>query len=330
MHKKILPWRRGRNGKNSNPFPKITEKSKPAKLKGVYSEFEVKGVNLLTLVNTLKNKGVNILDLKSKNNKTIRISINIGDEQKFFAITDKMCYNVKKIKNKGKMLWLYALLSRKSLVVGALCFVTLTIIFSDIVLGFTFSGSGSVYKGEILNYLSEQGVTRFSRFSAIDLPKLSDKMLADNKRFSFVNCYKKGNRLVIDLAIAQSNTHIKGEVKGDFYAECGGIVEEISVYRGTAQVAVGQKVNAGEVLVAGYMEIKNQRIEVLPLAVVTVLVEAQKTYISDKEDAEDMAITFLEGELNISAERATVEKEIKNGKYYYKVNLLYKRVLYTG
>lgn len=325
MYKKILSGRRGGKWKNKKPSPKL-EKTLPG---GVFCEYIVSGQNLVNLLNKLKKEEIEVQDVKFYKRNTLTLRVKIKDEQKFFAIIKNLCYNVKKVKNKGKLLFLYNLLLSPSIIVGAVAFIVLTIIFSGMIMGVSYTGNGARYSAEVSAYLESKGIVERTFFSAVDLEGLANDLLSSSDKFSFVSCKKKGNTLLINLILAENKTNLLSGKEKNLYSSDFGVVQEIKVYRGTALVSVGDFVNKGDMLVSGHMEIKEKRVEVNALAVVTLLAEQQFTYIAE-DNAEEEAKAFALSSCPFEAEDVSVDKREKNGKYYYRVKVYYKRIIYTG
>lgn len=299
------------------------------KIKGVYSEYKVKGVNIEVLLNTLKKNNIQVYNCKYIENKTICITVKLIDEQKFFAISKKLCYNVKKVKNSGKFLWLYKLITNPGIIVGCLLFVLLTSVFSDFVFGFKFVGDGRIYSNLVETQLQEMGVTRLSRFSKIDEKALANTILTENDEFSFVNCKKQGNNLVIELILSESKPHINTTTNKDLVSQYDGVIDKIYLYRGTPLFKEGEQVKKGDVLVGGYVVIKENIVEVNALAVVVIKFNRQVSCVLD-EDNDELAKSFVLDSIEENGQVVNIIKEQKNGKYYYTVDIEYKISLYTG
>ena len=241
-------------------------------VKNVYVVYEVKGLNLDALINVAKKRGVDLYDVKKISNKRLIVSVSFAKSEIFFAIAKELCYNIKKLREKGKGYPLLALGRSFGLIIGAVLFCCLIFFANDLLFAFDFCGSGSVYKKQVKQYLSDNGVKEMARFSSMDLKRLEDGILADNKNLSFVSLVKRGNTLVIELVVAEEEVQ---KLNGNVYqmtADEDGVIEEIKVYRGTAQVDVGDKVYAGDVLVDGYAVIKEQTVKINVLATVKLKV----------------------------------------------------------
>ena len=209
MHKKILrrgPGGIGENQKRGNSLDKRSEKNLPRLKKGknnfinklfakVYEEYQIEGQNLVNLLNKLKKSGVEVVKVRLIKRNLLTLRVKVKDLQKFFAITNNLCYNIKKVRRSGKLLFLYDLVSDPSIIVGGIVFILLSIYFSTFILGVSFVGNGKEYKSEVAAYLSEVGIEKNSSFLSVDFDKLANDILSSSEKFSFVSCKKRGNTL---------------------------------------------------------------------------------------------------------------------------------------
>ena len=300
-------------------------------LKSVYTDYEVKGLNLDKFINTLKRHGIELYNLKKFGNKRMLVSIKFTDNQKFFAIAKELCYNIKKLGENGKGYPLLFIYRNVGLTLGVLLSVLIVAFFSDYLFSFEFTGTGSVVKHEIKDYLYSQGISEFSRFSQIDIEELEDGILSCNEHLSFVSVKKRGNRLIIESALSTDSVKtLNGNVTA-LYSDKEGVVESVKVYRGTATVEVGKEVKVGELLVDGYATIKEQTVKINVLASVTLVCSEQFVYRS-KDKGEEEKATLLAEALYFDKQpidySVTVKEE--NGEYIYTVSVRYKHILIAG
>lgn len=296
-----------------------------------YTVYEIRGLNLDRLINTLKKRGIGLYDVKKYGVKRLVLAVNGSDNEKFFAITRELCYNVKKVRDKGRLYPALYLFRNLGLVIGAVVFLVAGVFFDDVIFSFSFTGSGSVYKREVTDYLSGRGIKVYSRFSDLDLKTLEDEILAFNPHLSFASCKKDGNRLAINLVLASDGTDVlSGEAK-ELRSDVDGVIESIKVYRGTAIAGVGDAVTTGQLLVGGYATVNEQTVEINVLACVTIVTEKVTVYSSGSDGDEERAIVFAE-ESNPELEPISSEvvKTQENGEFIYTVILKYRHVLYVG
>ena len=154
-------------------------------LNGVKQTFLVEGLNLDRLINTAKNRGLTLENVKKISNRRLIVSLSLRDSKNFFALNKELCYNIKKIRLSGKTLPLFKAWQRLGVVIGAIVFCLSSFFFNDLIYGFSFSGSGSVYEKEVLYCLNQMGVKPYARFSSFDFERIEDEILAKNKNLSF-------------------------------------------------------------------------------------------------------------------------------------------------
>lgn len=306
-------------------------KSDRKKLKGVYTTFSIQGLNLDRFINYVKNKGIVLYNVKKFSNKQMIITVNFRESQKFFAIANKMCYNIKKVRDFGALYPVYYILSSLGILLGAIAFVIILCLSNDYIYSINFSGTGSIYKTEVKEYLEDIGVKEYSRFSEIDLQKLEDQILKDNEHLSFVSLKKEGNTLAVEMALSSGNVK---RLDGNIFSlssDVDGEIESIKVYRGKKLVNVGDKVKKGDLLASGEVEINQQILKINVLCSVTILVTEEYEYLSssdnDEKKAELIALLGMEG---IEVLNSEVTKSQVDDGYLYRVTMKYRRVLIAG
>lgn len=300
-------------------------------LSNVYVVFRIKGLNLDRFINIVKKRGIVLYNIKKEQNNQLIVTVSHKDSKNFFAIAKEMCYNIKKVKYKGKSYPLLALLRAVPYVLGASVFAFIVICANDVVMSINFFGSGSVYKRQVQNYLTQKGIVPYVRFSSIDIEKLEDEVLAEHPQLSFVSIQKHGTRLNFNLVLSQEKVH---KLDGNVYeltAPYDCVIEKMQIYRGTAQVKVGDQVKKGQLLVDGYAVIKEQKVKINVLAFLTVRVQAEYQYASKKYNDEQTAIAFTLSQL---IDKQVVSYEVKKLKvgnlYNYIVTAYYRQVIYAG
>lgn len=297
----------------------------------MYCTYQVDGLNLTNYINILKNRGISLYNLTKTSPKSITFSIELRDEQKFFAISKNMCYNYRRIKSfSGKGSPFFYLIKNIGLVIGCFLFVFLTFIFNDLVFEISFTGKGSVYKNQIKSYLKSNGVTAFTRFSQIDLNSLSDGILASNENLSFCECQKVGNRLIIETASKVKPTPVLTAKAPYLKTEFSGELVELKVYRGTPLKKVGDYVEEGEIIVDGFVTIKEQTVQTNVIASAKIKVQSEFYYYTDLDNQENEAESLALAQFDREVIEIKTEKLFEKEKYLYISTLYYIETIFSG
>lgn len=297
----------------------------------VFTEYRVKGLNLDRFINTVKRRGITLYEIKKTDGKTINVTVKYKESKKFFAISKELCYNIEKIKDKGRLYPLLYLYKNIGLVVGAIIFIASALFFNDFIFSVEYTGSGSVVKTQVQQYLNDRGIKQYSRFSDIDMATLSSEILASNPRLSFVECQKVGNVLKVNSALSDGSSDTLSGKADKLVSDVDGIVENLKIYRGTAVVKAGDTVKKGDLIVSNQVTVKEQILNINVLAVVTIKCEYEFCYYSQNPGEEQIALALAEESFpggDISDESVNVSAY--GDSYEYKVKLNYRRVLSVG
>ena len=256
----------------------------------------------------------------------------VSDTENLFAINRNVWYNtykIRRIKIGGGNYPFYYLLKNIGIAVGIIIFIASCFIADDFIFSFSFTGSGSVYEREIREYLENNGVRVYTRFSDVDLKRLEDALLSSNDNLSFVSCIKKGNRLVIDSALSgKKPTRLSGKETA-LVSDVTGVIRSIKVYRGTAVKCVGDTVENGEIVVCGYADVKDVRVDVNVVATVTVGYSQKYEFIFSEEN-DGAALAFAEESSGKVSFDGNLSKREENGKFLYCIELFFERVITVG
>ncbi len=301
-------------------------------MKGVYVKVQVRGLNLDSYLNILARRGICLIKIRKFDKNLVYFSVKYNQIEKVFAISNELCYNIKVVKTWGVTYPLMYLLKNAGLVVGAILFVITAFLSNDVILDIKYTGSGNVISNQVASYLKECGITEYSRFSQYDLKKLNASILSKNPNLSYVNCTKVGNVLNIDLALADNKIGVLSGKAQTLICAVDGVIEQIKVYRGTALFEVGDIVKAGDELVSGQVEIKEQITTVNVLAVATVIYQQTREYYSAYQDREDEAVAFFEEELSGDCEivNSSVQVSPKDNGFKYIVTINCRKTLFAG
>ena len=307
----------------------MRKSKRTAKKLGIYAHYEVKGLNQDYLINYLQRKGVWLYNLRKISSKKMRFSIKSNQIENFFAITNNLCYNIRKVKLHGKNLPIYLAIRNFGVVIGALVLIIFSFAFNDYLLDVEFTGSGKILEREVTSFLEEEGVYKYSKFSKIDLSSLEDKILASNHNLTFASCKKHGNKMIVELILSENAVKSPIGTESVIASDVNGVIEDLKVYRGTPLKNVGDKVEIGEILIDGTARIKDEIILVNPIAYVSIIVEEKIEYFSEIDIPEENFLVSIESEReDLDLINVYVDKIITESGYRYLATITYRHVIY--
>lgn len=260
----------------------------------------------------LKRAGIAVYKLQKPQKNRLEFSVNKKDIQKVFAIYPDICYNknvyspyfVQKRGAVGALRYVKRLQNRIGILLGALLFCAMTSYFDGLILGVEYTGT-NVYAREAEQTLSSYGMKPFAKYKSGNEDIVCAKLLAlDGVEFCSVK--KDGLRVIVEMRLSpfQKTT----PKTGDMVSERTGTIISLTVLRGTAQKKTGDKVQAGETLVAGYFQTENGEYQkVKPIAIARIACIYENTLqVQTQEEA--FANAYLE--MGLGGEDKIIKKEI--------------------
>ena len=295
-------------------------------MKNLYYRYQIDGLNLDRLLNLLAKKGIKVYKVQKKGIKTMFLSIPANENENFFAYLNYLCYNVKKVGEYGAMRPIACLSKRIGLLVGAIIFVASCYLTAPVVLAVDYVGTGAQHYLVAQTVLEENGVKPLS-YCDLSVSKLADRILERTDLFSFVSVKKVGARIKVNLVKAQTGCEIASKTAENLYSTANGVIERIKVYRGTAEVSVGDSVTQGQILVGGYNIVGEQTLKTFVVSEVWII--AQKTFEFVLEnDSEPLAKLFALEQMNGEAVTQTLVEQTSQGdKKKYTVTVSYRIII---
>lgn len=291
--------------------------------------YKVKGEKLYYLPELLHRKGVNVYDFSKISDIEYLVTLDFLDLSKFFAICKNMCYNKKVVKYKGILSPAVKVVKNLGFMIGCALFLLLSPLFSDFVLKIEVEGSGSCFSQETITVAMENGAKLYSRFSKLDYGALETAILTENPRLSFVTAEKVGNKLVINAVLAEKEPETLGCREEDLVCEFDGVIEEITVLRGTALVESGAQVKKGDKLVGAYLTLKDGSIEnTYVLARVKILQNYKYFYKCDAVTDLEVSVAYALSKFNLSGEVInSSHRQVDGG---IEITSTVRRIVYGG
>lgn len=293
------------------------------------AECNVKGVGVEYLPIFLNRKGVSTHKINKLGDEEYNLLIDFCDLHKFFAICQNMCYNKKVVKYKGILSPVTWLIKHAGLFIGAVLFTVLVALLNNLILKVEVVGSGSCYEEETVKVLSENGARKYAVFSALDYDDLASVVLRENKSLSFVSIKKDGNKLVVNTVASQKEPSVLGGEIKDLLSPCQGVVEKVSVWRGTSLVKAGDLVDKGTVLVGAYHLLKEGvKSPTYVVARITVIESREYFYKAQNYSEENIKVALMLAEFYIGDE--IIEKTPIKSEGGITVKLKVRHTVYGG
>ena len=288
--------------------------------------FLVEGIMPERALLRLQRAGICIYNAKKVQKNQILFTVSRKDSEKVFAIYPNMWYNINayapfkvtKVGAVGLAKCAEMAKNRVGLWLGGLLFLSILTFADGFVFGVEFVGS-PVYQREIYIALEAGGIKPFGRYKTGNEDVICSKILAlDGVEYCSVQ--KHGLWARVELRYDPFVYYTAD--KESMQAKHTGILQSLTVLKGTAVKKIGDEICQGDVLAenAFYLEDGGQvRVEVIAMARIACIFQ-QEIQAATAEEA--FALAYLQ--LDLSDKDKIVSKEIvgENGLYTVKIGYI--------
>lgn len=260
---------------------------------------KVTGGNSVNFINNCVSAGLNLNNIKRTSPKELTFAISDNDYSKLTTIDNRGC-NISIVEFGGKKKFISSIIYRIGLVIGIIVSLVGIMLFNNRLVQIHVLGLTMTSKEEVLGYLEELGVTKFS-YMNYDINKLENG-LSKEFRFSLVSIIKKGNSLIVN--VKESLPDLENSYT-PITADYNMVINSIKVYAGTPKVKEGMLVYKGDILVEPFIKKGDEIVYVTPVAEIDASVFFSNSYVF--KNTEEIFVR--------TGKKEIVNSEIKLGKY---------------
>ena len=244
-----------------------------------YVRIEVEGYYIERFINICQNKKILIWNLKRQKGVKLFLNIGIKDFKKLKNIARKTNCKIKISKKKGIPFIVHRYKKRKIFAIFLIIIVFAIYTSSKYVWNIEVQVEDNLQIEQIEEDLANLGLRKGVRKSKIETDKLINELRLKRNDISWIGIDLKGTNVIVKA--------VKSDEKPDLLdnsdycnivASKSGVITKIIAQNGTAVVNVGDEVNEGDILIAGYMEGKyTDKRYVHSLGVVQAKIKYQKS-----------------------------------------------------
>lgn len=191
--------------------------------------------------------------------------ISRGGYKELEEIAQKTGSKYQCMQKKGLPYLFYQYKKRKFLLLTLFICVAVFCVMSCFVWQVQAVGSYSHSEEEILDYLKKKGICSGTKISKISCTQLEEQIRKDFEDIAWVSCERKGTLLRVRVKETLDKRDQKAEKKEEpcnLIASKEGKIDSILVRSGSAMVKPGDTVKAGDVLISGIVEIRDDAGEI--------------------------------------------------------------------
>ena len=279
------------------------------------TQLKIEGISAYRAVDKLERAGIPVFFVRKRQKNAITLEVESKDYKKVFAILQSPCYNVKKVRLRGLSKLYSQIRQSAGLIAGVFLFLAVVLFFESRVLKIEVVGSGAYYEAEVKQILSENGVEQFS--ASPQNTALCTSQILSLPRVSYCSLKKSGGILTVEVEVSDENAAISGD---NLLSPCAGVIAELIVIRGTAERAVGDEVQKGDVVVRNRALYGEEERPVLVIARVKIKFPVSELFTGSEAEARAQALLKYE-DIEIQSVEAAEGGYLIAGVAYEEANL---------
>ncbi|MDR2671024.1 MAG: sporulation protein YqfD [Oscillospiraceae bacterium] len=218
-------------------------------------EVEIEGTFPERFFNLCSQQGVAFWDLKRQDDTRLRARMHLSGYRRAQACAGQALCTLTLLGRRGAPVLWRRLKKRSMLLAGALAGVAALLFLSRFVWEFEVRGNRTVGADAILHHLAELGVKPGVYGPSVDIETVKNEMLLRIGELSWLTVNIRGSRAVVEVRERAPKPEIRAlDVPCNVVAARDGVVTRMETLAGTPQVAPGQTVTRGQLLVSGVVD----------------------------------------------------------------------------
>lgn len=210
---------------------------------------QIAGVSPLHALEQLARAGIRVRNVQKLSATRLNFCVKCKETEKIFAIFARSCYTVTRIENIGLTRAAAFLRRRPAFIAGALLALSLAAAGDAFVLRVRVGGSASRFSARAEAILAEEGLHPFALYSEAAAER-AEAALLGLPGVAFASVGKAG--CVLTVTLEEETSLPPPAAAADLVAPRAGVVETLTVLRGTPLAAEGEAVAAGQALAGAF------------------------------------------------------------------------------
>ena len=220
-----------------------------------YVRVEVEGYYIERFINICQNKKILIWNLKREKGVKLYFNIGIKDFKKLKTIARKTNCKIKINKKKGIPFILHRYKKRKIFAIFLVIIAIAIYTSSKYVWNIEVQVEDNLQIEQIEEDLANLGLKKGVLKSKIETEKLINELRLKRNDISWIGIDLKGTNVIVKAVKSDEKPELIDDSEYcNIVASKSGTITKIIAQNGTAVVKIGEQVNKGDVLIAGYME----------------------------------------------------------------------------
>ena len=220
-----------------------------------YVRIEIEGYYVERFINICTNKKILIWNLKREKGVKLYLNIGINDFKRLSAIAKKTKCKIKILKKRGIPFFLSKYKKRKIFAIFLIIILCFIYVSSKYIWNIEVKVEDNLPIENIVEDLESLGLKKGILKSKVNTEQIINELRLKRDDVSWIGIDMEGTNVKVDIVKADKSPEIIDNLDYcDIVAKKAGIITKITAQNGTALFKVGDAVQQGDVLIAGYMD----------------------------------------------------------------------------
>lgn len=220
-----------------------------------YINITIEGFFIERFINTCTSKKIFLWNIKREKSSVLNANISINDFRKIKQIIKRTKCRIKINNKKGLPFIFYRYKKRKMFIILLIPIILAIYISSMYVWNIEIIGASNINQEELIEQLNQQGLVIGKLKRTIDTKNIINNIRLERNDISWMEISLKGTNAIVNIVEAEEKPQIVEEQEYcNIVSDKKGVITKITANKGTALVKVGDIVDKGTELIAGYME----------------------------------------------------------------------------
>lgn len=218
-----------------------------------YAKFTAKGKFPERLLNMTMKNGIQLWGMRS--DSSYLTAYVTAREYKLLRPFAKRCELTLKCTKKGGLPFIISQYKiRSGLLVGAILYITISIILSGFIWNININTSGSINEYELREELRSLGLYEGAKISDINIQDIEQQATMDMDNIAWISINITGTLVNIELSPRVDKKTPTDKTPSNIIASSDGVITGIEAGEGKPSVKIGEAVVKGQMLVSGILE----------------------------------------------------------------------------
>ncbi len=218
---------------------------------------EIRGTSPERFLNLCAQHEIHVWGIEYRESNCLRVSMSARSFLSIAPLVRRSACQIRIVNRRGVHYGMKRLWKKKLLACTLLVFLGICVLMNTMVLSFEFTGYETVQPRQIMEAMQKNGLDFGTFKRTVDASDLRNVILMEIPELIWFTVTFHGSHATVDVREREPVPEVINEaLPADIISDFHGVVRDLSVYKGQAQVKIGDVVTPGTLLVSGAVDLR--------------------------------------------------------------------------